>query len=516
MTPRREAIYGRFATQSYDVLVIGGGITGAGIVRDATLRGLSCALIDKGDFASGTSSKSGKLIHGGLRYLKHLHVRLVFEACRERWWLLTRVAPHLVRPVRFVVPFNKRSRTKRWQMALGLVLYDLLAMFRRSEPFRFLSAAELAATEPALQLADCTGGLSYFDCQALDTRLVIDTLKSAAASGADVLNYAELVSVEHRDGLWRATLRDALDGRVRTVAARTVVNASGPWADEVQARLASGERFNLKITSGVHLVIARERLPVRNTLALEVERDGRMIYVVPWGDYVLVGTTDVYYPGPQDAATVGQAAVAYLLETLQRHFPARQLTRADVAHAFVGLRPLIGSDQGQREEDLPRDDCALVDEQGRVSITGGKLTTYRAMSERVVDLLVCRFFRDRALGPCRTLEPISGGAPRCPGTASPRLRELWSRWGSNAATIEHLIATTPELGKRIDPCAPYLWAEAEYALQHEFVERLDDLVDRRFGAFVLAPEARLREAIGARFNLGTCEQQTDAPAEATP
>jgi glycerol-3-phosphate dehydrogenase len=501
VSERRQRVFDRWSSHVYDVLVVGGGITGAGVARDAALRGLSCALVEKGDFASGTSSRSGKLIHGGLRYLKHFHVRLVREACRERWLLLSKVAPHLVRPVRFVVPFYRTSRTPRWMMAAGLLLYDLLALFRTSGRFRFLSAQALNEAEPQLNSRDCVGGLSYWDCQCLDFRLVIDTLKSAVAAGTDALNYAELVRVERAGGLWTATVRDVANGREYLLRARTIVNAGGPWADDVQERLGASERFGLKITAGIHLVFSRRRLPVHNTLALEAPRDDRMIYVVPWGDFALAGTTDTFYSGDKDQVTVLDESVAYLLDALNEHFPDLGLTKADVQSSFVGLRPLVGSDQGLREDDLPRDDQFIVDDDGLVSITGGKLTTYRAMAQRVVDVLARRFFSDRQLRRCGTIAAISGGDGRLPDNASPRLRDLWSRYGSNALAIERLIDAAPEHGQRIDPNAPYLWAEVFYAVEYEFVERLDDLVERRLGAFLLAPNAPLAEKISRILGL---------------
>jgi len=501
VSDRRQRIFDRWKSHVYDVLVVGGGITGAGVVRDAALRGLSCALVEKQDFASGTSSRSGKLIHGGLRYLKHFHVRLVWEACRERWLLSSRVAPHLVRPVRFVVPFYRNSRMPRWLLAVGLLLYDLLALFRNSGRFRFLSVRALTAIEPQLKANDCVGGLSYWDCQCLDFRLVIDTLKSATAVGADALNYAELVRVERGNGLWTATVRDVASGHEHQLRARTIVNAGGPWADDVQKRLGMHQRFDLKITAGIHLVISRERLPVRNTLALQVPRDGRIIYVVPWSGFALVGTTDTFFAGDKDHVTVLDESVLYLLEVLNHYFPCLELTKADVQRSFVGLRPLVGSDQGLREDDLPRDDQLMVNDEGLVSITGGKLTAYRAMAERVVDALVRRFFSRRQLSRCRTIAAISGGDGRLPDDASPQLRALWNRYGSNALVIDRLIDASPEMGQLIDERAPFVWAEVIYAIEHEFVERLDDLVERRLGAFLLAPDVLLAEKISQFLGL---------------
>ena len=494
MSRRRQETLARWNDHTYDVLVVGGGITGAGIARDAAMRGLSCALVDKSDFAAGTSSKSGKLVHGGLRYLKYGQIRMVREACRERWLLLTRVAPHIVRPVRFVVPFYRINRTPRWMMSLGVALYDLLALGRNTERFRLHSAAKLAQLEPSLTTQDCLGGLSYADCACLDFRLVIDTLKSAAEHGASLVNYAELLELRGATGQFEATIRDVLAGTQHTLGARSVINAAGPWADDVQERIGSDERFGMKLSLGIHLVVSAARLPVRQTLALEVGRDGRMIYVVPWGDSILVGTTDTFYSGDKDHLAVTAEATEYLLDTVNRYFPGASLTGNDILSSFAGVRPLIGSDQGRREEQVSRDYQVSVRDDGVIAVTGGKLTTYRAIAERVVDTLVARFFPDRPR-PCRTIAPISGGEAALPSGPSDRLRALWSRYGSNALQIEALIDQRSELAEPIDPRAPFLLAEVVYAQQHEFVETVDDMVDRRLGAFLCAPSLGLREKL---------------------
>ncbi len=488
MTSRRQRVLDRWADTTYDVLVVGGGVTGAGVARDAALRGLRVALVDRGDFASGTSSKSGKLIHGGLRYLKHRHLGLVFEACRERWRLWKIVAPHLVRPVRFVVPFYRFSRTPRWLLAAGLVLYELLALGRTGGRFRLLSRRRLAELEPELLTDDCQGGLEYGDCAALDFRLVIDTLKSAELAGADLLNYAEVLSATHQGSAWRVAVTDRRQGTEHLVRARAVVNATGPWADDVQTRLAAPEQFGLKTTSGVHLVLRRDRLPVGHTLALETA-DARMIYVVPWDERLLVGTTDRFFSGDLEQATPEAADQQYLLDTLNRYFPRARLVADDVCQAIVGMRPLMGSDEGVREDDLPRDYQILIDRRGAVSITGGKLTTHRAMAQRVVDLLVRRFFNDRTLRRCATVAPISGGSLALPRDASPRLRALWARYGDNALHIEQLIEQSPDLAQPLAPGVPVLRAEVNYAVAHEYVETLADLVDRRWGLFLDPPVA---------------------------
>lgn len=496
MSDRRRRIFDRWKEQTYDVLIVGGGITGAGIVRDAAMRGLRCALVEKNDFASGTSSKSGKLVHGGLRYLKHGHLRLVIEACHERWLLSTKIAPHIVRPIRFVVPFYRTSRTPRWLVGLGVALYDVLSLGRSWGHLRLHSRGWLARHEPHLDTSDCVGGLSYSDCACLDFRLVIDTLKSAEDHGADLLNYAELVELAGTSGNFKATVRDVASGESHCLCARTVVNAAGPWADEVQQRFAAQERFGMQLSLGIHLVFSHARLPVRGTLALEVARDGRMIYVVPWDNVVLVGTTDTFYSGDKDHLAATDEARQYLLDTVNRYFPGCALAERDVLADFAGIRPLIGSEQGQREEQVSRDYRLLIGD-GIVAVSGGKLTTYRAVARKVVNVLVGQFCPEYATRRCNTLAPISGGDLTVPRGAPARLRGLWDRYGSNALEIERLITVRPDLADPIDPRAPFLWAEVVYALEHEYVEDVEDLVDRRLGGFLLAPDVPLRDRIAA-------------------
>jgi glycerol-3-phosphate dehydrogenase len=495
MSQRRSAIFAGLPDATYDLLIVGGGITGAGIVRDGAGRGLRCLLVEKGDFASGTSSKSGKLIHGGLRYLKYRQWRLVFEACRERWLLQTRIAPHLVRPIRFIVPCYAASRTPRWLLTLGLMMYELLALGRNRGHFRVLSPRRLAELEPELDRQDSRGGVSYADCAALDFRLVIDTLKTAERHGAHLLNYAELEHLAETESGFEATLCDTLSGRRHRARGRCVINAAGPWADDVQARLGAAELFGIKLAIGIHLVVSRTRLPARETTALEIPQDGRMIYVVPWDQTVLIGTTDTFYAGDKDALPVTAEAIDYLLGGVNRYFPRAALTTADVLASFVGARPLLGGGDGESEDALSRDDQIVASGPGRWAITGGKLTTYRAMAQRIVDQVVRQDFRDRRIGPCLTTGPLVGAEQPLPINSPPQRRELWQRYGSEALAIESLIRDVPELGQPIDARAPFCWAEVVYAMEHEYVERIDDLLDRRLGTFLLAPDVDLLEKI---------------------
>ena len=501
MSQRRSAIFAGLPDTTYDLLIVGGGITGAGIVRDAAGRGLRCLLVEKGDFASGTSSKSGKLIHGGLRYLKYRQWRLVFEACRERWLLQTRIAPHLVRRIQFVVPCYENSRTPRWLLALGLLMYELLALGRNRGHFRILSPRRLAELEPELDRTDCRGGVSYSDCAALDFRLVIDTLKSAERDGAHSINYAEIEHLEKTASGFTATIRDTLSGERHLARSQCVINAAGPWADDVQMRFGATERFGMKLAIGIHLGVSRTRLPARETTALEIPQDGRMIYVVPWDQNVLIGTTDTFYAGDKDALPITADAVEYLLAGVNRYFPRASLTPADVLASFVGARPLLGGAGGESEDAVSRDYEIACSGPGQWAITGGKLTTYRAMAQDLVDRVVRKEFPNRRLPSCSTTNPLASAVQPLPANATASLRELWQSYGSEALLIESMICESRELGSKIDDRAPFRWAEVLYVLKNEYVERIDDLVDRRLGGFLLAPDALLREKIESWLRL---------------
>ncbi len=282
-------------------------------------------------------------------------------------------------------------------------------------------------------------------------------------------------------------VRDRLTGATYRVRSRAIINAAGPWADDVQARLGAAPQFGLKLAIGVHLVIARERLPLHGTVALEIPADGRMIYAVPWDKHVLIGTTDTFYAGDPDRLPVGADAIDYLLAGVNRYSPESRLTAADVLATFVGARPLLEGDAGEAEDAVSRDDRVLNSAPGMWAITGGKLTTYRAMAERVVDALVRERFAGRDLRPCSTTAPLPGALEALPADASPCLKELWGHYGAQARHIEARLVQRPELAGVIDPRAPFLWAEVDYVLEHEYVECLDDLLDRRMGAFLLAP-----------------------------
>ncbi|MFQ5431183.1 MAG: glycerol-3-phosphate dehydrogenase/oxidase [Nitrospinota bacterium] len=484
----REVCLKECEKSHFDMVVIGGGITGAGVARDAAMRGLKCLLLEKDDFASGTSSKSSKLVHGGLRYLKYYNFRLVYEGCRERYILLKKTAPHLVRAIRFVFPFYKGAKNPRWLIALGLSLYGLLAMFRNIHLFRFISTKKLFEEEPYLRKQGCVGGLTYYDCKGMDSRLVIDTIKSAVDNKAVPLNYCEVTKLDFVKNGVKVSATDNIGGKKYVFSATMAVNAGGAWADDILDKCGETKKFNLQMASGIHLIFRREKLSVNNTLLVEAPEDGRPVFFIPWKENILVGTTDKYFDGNKDKILVRRDSIDYLLNTVNHYFPDANLNRSDVRSVFSGVRTLIADITGKTEDEATRDEAILIDKRGIVSITGGKLTTYRAMAKKAVGESITNFFKGRNLKSCGTISPISGGDMNevkrikdkqydflKPG----QLETLCERYGSNASTILEYCKAEPELCGYIHPHFTYCRAELKYFVEREICEKLTDVMFRR-------------------------------------
>ncbi|MCF8053624.1 MAG: glycerol-3-phosphate dehydrogenase/oxidase [Deltaproteobacteria bacterium] len=486
----RSQAWAKLTASIYDIVVVGGGITGAGVALEASLCGLKVLLVEKADFASGTSSKSGKLIHGGMRYLEHGHFKLVFDACAERHNLATRIAPHIVKPTMFFVPNYKGYKTPRWAMMVGVYLYTALAIFRNIGSPRFFSNQEARAAETSLSPGGLRGAMGFYDCKAHDARLVIDTLKKAHELGADLLNYGTVTAIDLQGEVKCITIQDGISPRELTVKARSVINATGAWADEIIQLAGEQEFFNLHKAKGIHLLLKKERLNVANTIAWESPRDGRGLYLVPWHDTLLVGTTDNFCQKIDDAQEATSAEVDYLLEGLNKLFPQALLGREDVFFTYAGVRPLIGSNEGMKEDDLSRDFEVIVSPRGLVSIAGGKLTTYRLMAKSAVAKVARRLLGRRGFYNA-PMVAISGGdfAPAQQETLIAAMaaaqrqdvgltRRLFSRYGTNAQIILAKIADDPQLLKPVGTSS-YLYAEVDYIVENEFIESISDVLLRR-------------------------------------
>ena len=374
-----------------DVLVIGGGIVGAGMARDAALRGLRTGLVEQRDFASGTSSRSSRLLHGGIRYLAQGRIGLVWEASREKT-VLERIAPHLSQPLAFLFPTRTGTNWPRWQLSIGVRLYDLLCGVRYLGRSSSLSRRRMIEQLPGLTADGLTGGVRYFDALTNDSRLVLDTVRSAAKAGAMVHNYVRLDDARQEDGQWICQLTDLRDQSSHVVHARTVINATGPWSDRLP-----NSKTSLRLTKGIHLVVEARRLPVPD--AVVITEGDRILFVIPWGDRVILGTTDTDYHGPLDEPACDEADVAYVLRHVNAAFPPAELGAGDIVSRWSGLRPLVASSSG-KPSDISRRHEISMSHPGWWDVTGGKLTTYRAMGEEAVDAVVA--YLRKTAAPCRT------------------------------------------------------------------------------------------------------------------
>lgn len=393
----RETAFTKLEATPFDVLVIGGGIVGAGIARDAALRGLKTALVEQHDFAFGTSSRSSRLLHGGLRYLAQGRIGLVREASVEKK-IIHQIAPHLAAPLPFIFPTYRDNRNwKLWQLQIGVKIYDLLCGGRNLGKSTWLNLAEVQRTVPDLRTTDLSGAVRYYDGFTNDARLTLDTLRSAARAGATVVNYCRFRQAT-RAAFWACELEDRLTGHRYTVQTRHVVNATGPWADGLPH-----SRVKLRVTKGIHVVVDHAKVPVPETVVMTEGK--RILFAIPWGERTILGTTDTDYAGPPDHVQADDSDIRYVLQITNQFFPNAKLGTPDVVSAWAGLRPLLADPNG-KPSDISRSHEIKNPEPGWWDVAGGKLTTYRLMAEQTVDQLVASLRKANALGgtvaPCRT------------------------------------------------------------------------------------------------------------------
>jgi glycerol-3-phosphate dehydrogenase len=378
LTPRKDRLSG-LADGDVDVLVVGGGIVGAGVARDAAMRGLSTLLVEQRDFAAGTSSRSSRLLHGGIRYLAQGRIGLVLEASREKR-VIGKIAPHLAQPLAFIFPGRKGSSWVLWQLAIGVKLYDALCSMRNFGRSSVLGKKRTQEILRGISENKLTGAVRYFDALTNDARLVMDTVRSAAKHGAQAMNYLRLTNAERRGDTWHCTLEDVDTDSKVDVKTRTVVNATGPWSDKLPHSNTS-----LRLTKGVHLVIDRDRLPVPDAVVM-AEGD-RILFAIPWGERVILGTTDTDYQGPLAEPSCDDDDISYVLDVTNSTFPAAEITKADLISTWSGLRPLV-ADRNGNPSDISRRHEVKMHEPGWWDVTGGKLTTYRLMAEETVNAIV--------------------------------------------------------------------------------------------------------------------------------
>jgi len=494
----REAMWQRVG-QDVDVLIIGGGINGAGIARDAASRGLSVLLCEKNDLAYGTSSRSSKLVHGGLRYLEQGEIGLVFESVTERA-VLMKLAPHLVTALGFIVPIYKGKKPSLPLITVGIFVYEALSLFRSPKPHRTLSAVEAERAAPGLRIDKLNGAPLYYDCATDDVRLTLETSIDAAEKGATIATWTEVESfVRGAGGLVRGcVVRNVLTGETKTVNAGVVVNATGPWTDETLSMGKPGERW-IRPTKGVHLVVPFARLPVEHCVACFHPDDGRYLFVIPWGDHTYVGTTDTDYAGAIEDVCASRADIDYLLRCVSHYFPSREVTPADVTSTWAGLRPLIAADDVS-ESKVSREEKIAVNPEGVVTVAGGKLTTYRAMAELVVDkaleaLSLRNYATPKLDAPDTKNEPLPGGRSFPEGGHDALTKQLTeegeghidaatasllaSSYGTRAFELLALVKTEPALGNKLTEGRPEILAQVRYGVTQELAATVCDIAMRR-------------------------------------
>lgn len=477
----------------FDLLVIGGGITGAGIALDAVTRGLSIALIDMQDFAGGTSSRSTKLIHGGLRYLKQMELKIVSDTGRERD-IVYRNALHVTEPERMLLPFHKGGSFGKLTTSAGLFVYDKLAGVKKEERREMLSAEETLEMEPLVREEGLLGGGHYVEYRTDDARLTMEVLKKASQKGALCLNYMKAEQFRYHDGeVTGVTARDMLTGEVIDISATVVVNATGPWVDEMREKDEVSNDKRLRLTKGTHIVIDKAIFPLRQAIYFDTP-DGRMIFAIPRGNKAYIGTTDTFFDGDPANPVANEEDISYLLHALHYMFPSVKVTRNDIESTWAGVRPLI-YEEGKDASEISRKDEIWEAGTGLITIAGGKLTGYRHMAETVVDHVVKRL-PTTSFGPCVTEHlPLSGGdfeneeqfpiflesksnEAELYGLTKEEGRKLASLYGTNVDYIFNYVSAVSTENNAL----PAIWrAEVLYAIHYEMAMTPSDFFIRRKG-----------------------------------
>ncbi len=383
----RQNNLNKLQNEEFDILIIGGGITGAGAARDASLRGLKVALVEASDFASGTSSRSSKLIHGGIRYLENYDFKLVFEALSERTKLFE-IAPHLVHPLRFMIPLFSHSRVGMFKMGLGMFLYDMLALFQVPEMHERLNAIESTERNPALQEKNLVGSYVYSDAYMDDDRLVHETLRSANEAGAICVSYVKAIKSNIENNKVKSVaVENALTGQKMNIKCKQVVCTVGPWTDLVGETLVNNWKKVLRPTKGVHLTLPRERLQLTSAVVMGAQESNRIVFAIPRHEMSIIGTTDTDFKDEPQTASVTRDDIEYLIQITNEYFPHAKITEKDIIASYVGVRPLV-QDQSGTEGKTSREHFILNDTRGFHFIAGGKYTTYRLMSEQIIDCVL--------------------------------------------------------------------------------------------------------------------------------
>lgn len=497
----RNEIVNKLASNDYDILIIGGGITGAGIALDAVTRGMKVALIEMQDFAAGTSSRSTKLVHGGLRYLKQLEVGVVAEVGKERA-IVYENGPHVTVPEWMVLPFHEGGTFGKFTTSIGLKVYDFLAGVKKSERRKMLDVNETLAKEPLIKKEGLKGGGYYVEYRTDDARLTIEVMKEAAHRGADIINYTKAEHLIYHDGkITGAEAHDLLTGKKFKIQAKKVINATGPWVDQLRELDGSNTKKSLKLTKGVHIVLDQSVFPLKQAIYFDT-KDKRMVFAIPRDGKTYIGTTDTFYSEDPVQPTITKEDRDYLLEAIHYMFPSLKITDEMIESSWAGVRPLIW-EEGKDPSEISRKDEIWESNTGLITIAGGKLTGYRKMAESVVDLISQKFKQenDRIFSNCITKDmPISGGhvggssqfdeyinkettAGIEAGLSKSDAYHLLAVYGSNAPIIFDLVQKdSSEASAAGLPLL--LWAKLKYSIDFEMAATPTDFFYRRTGALL--------------------------------
>lgn len=497
---KRNDIFTNMKKEKLDLLVIGGGITGAGIALDAATRGLKVAVVEMQDFAAGTSSRSTKLVHGGLRYLKQLEIKLVAEVGKERA-IVYENGPHVTTPEWMMLPFHQGGTFGPFTTNIGLKVYDVLAGVKKSERRKMLSPEEALQKEPLIKRDNLKGAGFYVEYKTDDARLTIEVMKKAVEKGAIAVNYAKADEFLYDDSrkLKGAVIKDQITGEKHDIFAKKIVNAAGPWVDELRDIDGSKKGKHLLLSKGVHLVFPKERFPLRQAIYFD-SPDGRMVFAIPRENKTYVGTTDTFYEGDIAHPTVTTEDRDYLLNAINYMFPTVNIAAEDVESSWAGLRPLI-SEEGKKPGEISRKDEIFISDSGLISIAGGKLTGYRKMAEAAVDTVVKQLKEEEGIlySSSDTVHlPISGGdvggSNGFPlfkkekisqgialGLSAETAESLVQKYGSNIDTIFTIYRErkTEAAAENIDAI---VFAQLIYGMEHELVYKPADFFIRRTGA----------------------------------
>ena len=489
----REKVFNKLATEEFDILIIGGGITGAGIALDATARGLKTALVEMEDFASGTSSRSTKLVHGGLRYLKQFQIKEVAELGKERA-IVYENGPHVTTPEWMLLPFHKGGTFGKYSTSIGLKVYDFLAGVKKSERRTMLTKEEILEKAPLVKQEGLLGGGIYVEYRTDDARLTIEVMKAAAEKGATLINYSKAETfIYNEDKIAGVQILDALTNEKVNIMAKKVVNAAGPWVDDVKGIEGKTKGKHLILSKGVHLVFDQKDLPLHQAVYFDTP-DKRMIFAVPRDGKAYVGTTDTFYEGDPKAMQITEEDRAYILNAIHYMFPSLTLTEENVESSWAGVRPLI-HEEGKSPSEVSRKDEIWESEKGLITIAGGKLTGYRKMAETVVDKIVEQLSHEelRHFNKCVTKNlPISGGdiggssnmnrfmsqaieKGQSVGFTERQSRHLAALYGTN---VEQVFAIPFEAHTAIPRI---LYVKLRYAIDYEMTVKPTDFFVRRTG-----------------------------------